>query len=228
MKHANKKFHNWLVYYNLEKQLTRHKDKYQGTVYDLGCGEKPYQHFFLQHASGYVGVDWSNTPHLLKADVVADLNKPLPIADGVAGTIVSISVLEHLAEPNIMLSEANRILTTGGYVFLQVPWQWWIHEAPYDYFRYSPYGLKYLFEKNGFDNVHVEASAGFFSTMALKFNYFTLRAINITKPIRALLKVLLIPFWMVGQVLAIVLDNLDRNWMLEAPSYVVTARKRTS
>ena len=80
----------------------------------------------------------------MKADIVADLNKPLPIESEVADVVVSISVLEHLCEPMTMLSESFRILKPGGSILLQVPWQWWIHEAPYDFYRYSPYGLNYF------------------------------------------------------------------------------------
>jgi hypothetical protein len=52
------------------------------------------------------GVDWSGTLHELKADILADLNEPLPIEDQVADTVVSLSVLEHLREPQTMLNEA--------------------------------------------------------------------------------------------------------------------------
>ncbi len=225
IKHSNRKAHNWLVYNIIDRILIQNKHLYKGVIYDLGCGEKPYEKFFLEHADRYVGVDWSNTPHLLKADIIADLNKPLPIDPGVADVIISISVLEHLCEPQIMLGEAYRILKPGGSIFLQVPWQWWIHEAPYDFYRYSPFGLKYLFEKTGFKEVNVQPTAGYFSMKVLKANYFMLRLIKLPKPIRAVLKGLFIPFWFIGQTLAPLLDKIDRNWMLEAPGYWVVAKK---
>jgi hypothetical protein len=37
-----------------------------------------------------------------------------------------------------------------------VPFQWWIHEAPYDYFRYTQYELLYMFRKAGSQYVVVE------------------------------------------------------------------------
>lgn len=224
--HRNRKPHNWLVYNINDKFLLKHSHLFRGCVYDLGCGEKPYEKFILETATQYVGVDWSNTPHLLKADIIADLNKQLPIESGVADAIISISVLEHLCEPQVMLSEAFRLLKPGGSIVLQVPWQWWIHESPYDFYRYTPYGLKYLFEKVGFDNVTVMPSAGFFTTMVLKTNYFSLNLLKIWKPLRALIKGIFIPFWFLGQLVAPLLDKLDRNWELEAPSYWVIAMKR--
>lgn len=224
-KHRNRKAHNWLIYKILFKFLRKNSELLKGCVYDLGCGERPFEAFILSYANKYVGVDWSNTPHKLKADVVSDLNKPLLIDDGVADVVFSISVLEHLCEPKVMLGEAFRILKPNGSLMLQVPWQWWIHEEPFDFYRYTPYGLNYLIGSAGFVDIKVEPMAGFFSTMTLKFNYFTLHMLRVPKPIRAFLKVLLMPFWFLGQVLAPLLDRLDVDWRLEAPCYWVVARK---
>jgi ubiquinone/menaquinone biosynthesis C-methylase UbiE len=80
----------------------------------LGAGESPYKTFFLQHAKKYVAVDWAGSLHNTKADIAADLNKPLPIESAVADTVVSLSVMEHLCEPQTMLNEAFRILKPGG------------------------------------------------------------------------------------------------------------------
>ena len=111
-------------------------------------------------------------------------------------------------------------------MILKVPLQWWIHEAPHDYFRYTPYGLKYMFEKAGFEEIEVEATAGFFTTWIVKMNYFSQRSIRGPKPLKILIKALLIPFWAVGQFLAPYLDKLDRNWPAETSGYFVLARKR--
>ena len=37
-----------------------------------------------------------------------------------------------------------------------------MHEAPYDFFRYTPYGINYLFDEVGFVNVVVESPTGLF------------------------------------------------------------------
>lgn len=223
--HTNRMLHNWLAYENGDRYLLKGSNLYRGELYDLGAGESPYKDFFLQYAERYVAVDWTGSYHDTKADIAADLNKPLPIESEVADTVISLSVLEHLCEPQMMLNEAFRILKPGGAMVLQVPWQWWIHEAPYDYFRYTPYGLKYLFEKSGFVDVVVEPQSGFFTMWILKFNYFTLRFVRGPKPIRWCIKGLLIPVWFTGQVLAPLLDKFDRKWELETSGYFVKARK---
>ncbi|MBN2569926.1 MAG: methyltransferase domain-containing protein [Deltaproteobacteria bacterium] len=223
--HTNKRHHNWLIYRNYDRFLKKSGNHCKGILYDLGCGESPYKDFFLQHANQYIGVDWSSSIHNTKADINADLNKRLPISSEVADTVVSFSVLEHLCEPQQMINEAFRILKREGWIILHVPWQWWIHEAPHDYFRYTPYGLKYIFEKAGFVDVRVEPVCGFFSMMILKLNYFSLRLVRGLFLLRGAVKVMLIPLWYIGQYIAPWLDRLDRNWLLEAAGYNVTARK---
>jgi SAM-dependent methyltransferase len=223
--HSNRRLYNWLAYDIGDHLLVKNINYYKGILYDLGSGESPFRDFFLQYAEQYIAVDWSGSFHTTNADIAADLNKPLPIESEVADAVVSLSVLEHLCEPQMMLNEAFRILKPRGGIVLQVPWQWWIHEAPYDYFRYTPYGLKYLFQKAGFVNILVEAQAGYFTTTVLKWNYFTRRFIRGPKPLRWLIKAILLPFWYLGQKIAPLLDKLDRNWALETSGYYVTARK---
>lgn len=223
--HSTRQAHNWLIYDGYEKFMFSNALLFSGVLYDLGCGESPYREFFLAYAQKYIGVDWAGSFHETRADIVADLNNPLPIESEVADTVVSLSVMEHLCKPQTMLNEAFRILKPGGRIVLQVPWQWWIHEAPYDFYRYTPYGLKYLFEKAGFDNIVVEPHSGFFTAVILKCNYFTNRFVYGPKPIRWLIKAGLWPFWYVGQKIAPLLDKLDRDWALETCGYFVTAQK---
>ena len=223
--HSNRQAHNWLIYDVGDRWLAKAAPLYQGTLYDLGAGESPYKDFFLQHAKQYIAVDWAGSLHNTKADIAADLNKPLSIASEVADTVVSLSVMEHLCEPQTMLNEAFRILKPGGAMVLQVPWQWWIHEAPYDFFRYTPYGLKYMLGKAGFVDVVVEPQSGFFTMWLLKFNYFSLRLICGPRPLRCALRVVFGLIWYLNQKAAPYLDKLDKDWAAEASGYFVTARK---
>lgn len=223
--HSNRGAHNWLIYDIGDKFLQKYTPYYKGVMYDLGCGEAPYKEYFLQFADSYTGVDWTKTLHNSKADVVSDLNKKIELEDETADTIISLSVMEHLCEPQVFLNESYRILRPGGTMILQVPWQWWIHEAPHDYFRYTSYGLKYLFKKAGFIDIQVEPQTGFFTTWIVKMNYFSARFIRGPRPLRWVIKGILIPFWTIGQISAPYLDKLDRNWAAESQGYFVLARK---
>jgi SAM-dependent methyltransferase len=112
--HANRRPHNWIMYDLQDKALFSSIPLFSGDLYDLGCGETPYKDWLLQYVDRYVGVDWSDSFHNIKADIVANLNEPLPIEDAVADTVLSFSVMEHLSEPQLMLKEAFRILKPGG------------------------------------------------------------------------------------------------------------------
>lgn len=223
--HSNRKLYNWLVYDIGDKFLMKYSKYFKGKLADLGCGESPYKDFFLCYADSYIGVDWTNTLHNSKADIISDLNVSINLDAGSVDSIVSLSVMEHLREPQIFLNESNRILKSGGAMVLQVPWQWWIHESPYDYFRYTPYGLKYMFEKAGFTDVNIEAQAGFFTMWLLKFNYFSVRLLRGPRPVKWLILGTLIPLWTLNQLVAPVLDKLDRNKTLETSGFYVVAVK---
>lgn len=224
--HSNRKLHNWLIYNIGDKYMEKYSHLYKGDVVDLGCGEAPYREYFLQYADSYLGVDWAESIHDTKADVVADLNKPIEgVEDAKADTVVSIATLEHLSEPQVMLDEAFRILKPGGMFMMQTPWQWMTHEAPYDFFRYSEYGLKHIMEKAGFTDVKIEAQSGFFTMWFLKFNYFTSRLARGPKVFQLLVEIILGPIWCLLQLLAPLLDKVDNNWSLDTLGYITTGKK---
>jgi SAM-dependent methyltransferase len=218
--------HNWLAIKKNNETLEKNFKNLKGIVYDLGCGERPYEEDILKVSDKYIGVDWGGTLHKLKADIVSDLNKPLPIESEVADTVTSFQVMEHLCEPQTMLNEAYRILKRDGNIILTVPFQWWVHEAPYDYFRYTPYGLKYMFEKAGFEDIKITPNTGFFSMWILKMNYFSARFIRGPRSLKWIIRVILIPLWYVSQMFAPILDKLDRKPELESSGYFVLAKKK--
>jgi SAM-dependent methyltransferase len=216
--------HNWLILKQNNENVRRHLKKMSGVVYDLGCGTRPYERDIRAAAAEYIGVDWSNTYHVLQADIVADINQSLPVADCVANTVVSFQVLEHLHEPQMMLDEAFRILRNGGSIVLTVPFQWCVHEPPYDYYRYTRYGLEYMLAKAGFVDIDVHEVGGFWGMWFLKLNYQTARLVQGPTLLRSLIRVLLLPLWITDQFMA---PLLDRYWPSpqEAVGYVAVARK---
>lgn len=223
--HSNKKPYNWLIYNISDKWLESYSKYYKGTLVDLGCGEAPHKNYFLQYVDKYIGVDWTNTLHNSKADIISDLNKEIKIEDDFADTIISLSVMEHLCEPQTFLNESYRILKKDGTIILGVPWMWRIHEAPHDYFRYTPYGLKYMFEKAGYKDIHIQPTSGFFTMWFLKMNYFSLKWIKGSKIRRSFTRGFLIPFWYLSQKLAPWLDSKHRGWSLESAGFFVVAKK---
>ncbi len=202
---------NWLALKSNNEDVKRRLREIRGVVYDLGCGIRPYEADILAVADGYIGVDWQDTLHGLHANVVADLNRPLPISSEVADTVVSFQVLEHLCEPQTMLNEAFRILRPEGRLFLSVPFQWWVHEAPHDYFRFTRYGLEHMLKKAGFVGIEVTEASGFWVMWMLKLNcQLDIMASGFGRLAR-LARAMLVPVWFINQAVAPVLDRLWPN-----------------
>jgi SAM-dependent methyltransferase len=208
---------NYLIL-RINKNIAR-SFAYRGRVVDLGCGDMPFKAYILKTADEYIGVDWLNSEHdQSNVDVFADLTKRLPFKEDYADTVVSFQVMEHLPEPAFFLSECFRILKPGGSLLITVPFMWHVHEKPYDYFRYTRYGLEYLLGKSGFVDIKIDENTGFWQMWVLKFNYHTERCGR--KP----LKYLCAPVWWIGQLFAPLLDRLDPH-PEETASYTVTANK---
>ena len=222
--HPNRGPHNWLIYDVGDKFLLAHRRLYRGDLYDLGCGDMPFKSFFLQHCEHYIGVDWNSSLHPTVPDIAADLNATLPIPDSAADTVVSISVLEHLREPRIMLSEAHRILRRGGHIILHVPFQWHVHEAPYDFFRFTRFALQDLLEQAGFSEIDIEPTTGFWSMWVLKLNYQLKKLVRGPAAVRIVMQLALAIPWWLNQHLARLLDRVWRG-QDETAGYVVTATK---
>jgi SAM-dependent methyltransferase len=223
--HGNRRAHNWSIFDAGDRALARHRQRLTGTLVDLGCGERPYEAFLSGACERYVGVDWSATPHTLRADVLADLNLPLPFADGSVDSVVSLSVMEHLAEPQAFLAEAARVLRPGGTMLVQVPFQWRVHEAPHDYFRFTRFGLERLFARAGFADVAVEATTGFWVMWTVKLNYQLKRLVRGPAPVRAVVGAVLAAVFWIDQHLAILADKAWPDDGTESAGYFVVARK---
>lgn len=120
-----------------------------GRLLDVGCGTKPYRSLFK--VVDYVGldIDSESTRKRGMADYLYDGGK-FPFADADFDSILCNQVLEHVFNPDEFLGEINRVLKPGGKLLLTVPFVWDEHEQPYDYARYSSFGLHALLQKQGF------------------------------------------------------------------------------
>jgi len=59
--------------------------------------------------------------------------------------IFSMVVFEHLAMPWVVALEINKCLNIHGITYHQTHFSWPLHEIPWDFWRFSHYGLKVLF-----------------------------------------------------------------------------------
>jgi len=135
-----------------------------GLVLDAGAGHCPYRPFF-SHLQ-YETADFCQVAKAYGSiDYVCDL-RSVPVEDGRYDAVVCTQVLEHLAEPQAVLREFNRILKPNGQLYLSAPLCYDEHEQPYDFFRYTQFGLKHLLESAGFDVHAIDWVEGYFGTLA--------------------------------------------------------------
>ncbi len=80
-------------------------------VLDLGCGRNKFP--------GSIGVDLN--PEATAADVIADLNRPLPFAADSFDELRAVHVVEHLDDVVRAVAEMHRVTRSGGRIYLATP-----------------------------------------------------------------------------------------------------------
>ena len=114
-----------------------------GRLLDMGCGSVPLYETYRDLVSENICIDWQNTAHVNPhLDHLVDLTEPLPFESCSFDTILMTDVLEHIPEPMKLMRETARILRPGGKLLLSVPFFYWLHEVPHDYFRYTEFALR--------------------------------------------------------------------------------------
>lgn len=115
----------------------------KGLLADIGCGDVPYYEIYKNLVTDNICVDWGKEEGGdLHLDHVADLNNGIPLESKSFDTVLCTDVLEHIKNPTLLFSELARITNDNGKIIVTAPFMYWIHNAPYDYHRYT----KYMFE----------------------------------------------------------------------------------
>ncbi|MFY9462471.1 MAG: class I SAM-dependent methyltransferase [Candidatus Sungiibacteriota bacterium] len=122
----------------------------ESLLLDIGAGQLQFRDILEDFR--LVAVDFYPYPGV---NVVCDINQSLPFRDASADILVMSNVLEHIAEPNILLAECARVLKPGGVMLGAVPFMINIHQRPYDFYRYTDINLQYLLKKHGFEKIDV-------------------------------------------------------------------------
>lgn len=165
--------HNWLIFCIINPSLELRLRKYaSGRLIDIGCGEKPYADMASPYVEEHIGLDHSDTIHdKSNIDIIGSAYE-IPVEDNSFDTALCTDVLEHLEEPSLAIAEAYRILKPGGHGIYTVPLYWHLHEEPRDFYRYTKHGLKYLFQKSGFQILEIVPLSGFWVTFLQEFVYY--------------------------------------------------------
>jgi SAM-dependent methyltransferase len=133
----------------------------RGVLLELGSGALPYYALYRDRVDTVWCLDWPQSLHLQPhADLWCDLNAGIPLGSGLADTLILADVLEHIYRPQALLSDMHRVLRPGGVALLNTPFMYWVHEAPHDYFRYTPHALERMAREAGFEVLRLDAVGG--------------------------------------------------------------------
>jgi len=140
--------------------LERSLPRLSGTVLDIGCGTMRYKPTVLS-APGverYVGLDLEagRFAYSVPADAYWD-GVRMPFEDGSIDGALLFEVLEHCADPRLVVGEAARVLKPGGALLFSTPFVYPLHGVPYDFQRLTPFGARQLMSAAGFAPIEIEA-----------------------------------------------------------------------
>ena len=168
-------------YYFIKKSLItglRLNAKYiHGTVLDFGCGNRSYEHLF--DTESMVGLEVQQSGHNHSGeniDIFYD-GKTIPFKNTTFDSILSIEVFEHVFNLGKILDELNRVLKPGGYILITYPFVWEEHEQPFDFGRYTSFGIRHLLETHDFSVTQMYKGGGFIETIFQLWNVYLYKKI---------------------------------------------------
>lgn len=201
----------YFVRKNLYKNIREFAFLFDGKVLDFGCGAKPYKELF-KRCSEYIGCDIEISGHDHKSeqiDVFYD-GKKIPFEDEYFDNIFTSEVFEHVFNLDPILDELYRVLKPGGYMLATVPFIWNEHEIPFDYGRYTSFGIKSLLKHHGFRIVKLKKSTNYIEMIyQMKMEYIRYEIFKINNPaIRHFLqRIIIAPLAVKGSIMQFILPK---------------------
>lgn len=160
--------------------LVPHLCSCRGRVLDVGAGEAPWREL-LPAGVEYVGVDVDMSGNFgmrRQPGIIYYDGKKLPFDDSNFDHVVCTEVLEHVPDPAAFLLDLNRVLRQEGVLILTVPWSARLHHLPYDYGRFTRFGLAALLESAGFSGVSIEERGNDITVIANKLIVLVIRLLR--------------------------------------------------
>jgi len=167
-------FHpQWFVAKGKDRRL-RHLGRLHGNILDIGCTDKVLARH-LPEGCRYLGLDYYATVqnfYSTRPDVYGDACR-LPLAGESMDGILIFEVLEHVPDPEAALAEVSRVLKPEGVLLLSVPFIYPVHNAPFDFHRFTRHALERSLRRHGFEVESIESRllsievAGLMTNLAL-------------------------------------------------------------
>jgi SAM-dependent methyltransferase len=130
----------------------------------------------FEYVDDYIGLDICTSGHNhknSKVDVFYD-GQIIPFNDNSFDAVLSFEVFEHVFNLSTVLDEIKRVLKQDGLLLISIPFAWGEHEIPYDFARYSSYGISNIFIQNQFEIIKIEKTTSHFLAIGQLFiNYIS-------------------------------------------------------
>lgn len=177
------------------------KDK----ILDAGAGDAQYKRFF--NDLNYISLDCVFHPRL---DIISDIEN-ISCKNEYFSAIICIQVLEHLKDPQIVLKEFYRLLKKNGKLFISTHMAFPLHMEPFDYFRFTKYGLAHLAEKSGFKVEFINPQGGICIVISKLLQVLVPKLLNDNKYLSIIYYIIFsVPIFVINLILFL-LDFLDRK-----------------
>jgi SAM-dependent methyltransferase len=121
---------------DLNEFMKSHASAEALTILDYGAGASPYKVYFPN--SDYRRADITDAP-TLRYKIKPD--STIAEADETFDLIISTQVAEHVPNPEVYFKECFRLLKPGGKLILSTHGIWDQHGSPYDFQRWTDFGL---------------------------------------------------------------------------------------
>jgi SAM-dependent methyltransferase len=142
----------------LSKSIKKYAPILSGRLLDFGSGAKPYQELFK--VDEYVGIDIEDSGHD-HVDSLVDVyydGKTIPFDAEYFDSFFSSEVFEHVFNLPEALQEIHRVIKPNGNLLITIPFAIHEHEVPFDFARYTRFGIEDLLVKNGFEVSKMEST----------------------------------------------------------------------
>lgn len=200
----------------------------KGICADIGSGNAIYKDIILSKVDKYIAIDKSSIhEHMFKTSnekfIDADI-KDLPLENNSIDSIILTQVLEHIDEPYTALNEITRIIKKDGILILSVPFIYQAHATPYDYFRFSEYGLKKLLKDYNYEILEFHNQGYFGTTIISIINGFIW---NLSSKNKLLRNTIFLPFLLlsftINNIIGLILDKMKMKEF--TPNFWVIVKK---
>jgi len=219
--------HIWYLHYNsYHKDLFRALRQYAtGKLLDIGCGNKPYSDILKPHITEYIGCDIIQSSDN-RVNILCPANN-IPVDDRSFDTVISTQTIEHVEDHQGLINEAYRLLKRDGFFIISGPLYWPLHEEPYDFFRFTKHGFRYILEKAGFEIVSTHSNGGKWSVAGQSFLHALYPHVDNVKGLKG--KIIRGSISLIGGIKSINkfflhLDNMVTDYT-NTMNYVIVAKK---